>query len=94
MRLAVFVATTVAPVVDLQVVHCRVPRWVAMSVALSLVAVVLALFGVALIAAVQAVVNVAHEYSEQVAALTGRLFAVLKAHDIKVNEASVSASSR
>ena len=89
--LAIFITTTVAPVVDLQVIRWSFPPWIAILLTLLLVVAIVALFGVALIVAVQAVVHVAREYSEQVATLTSRLFVDLKSYHIRVDEARVSA---
>ena len=60
--------------------------WIAISIALLLVLATLALLGMILIVAVQKIVEVAGEYSEQVADLTKRLFAEMNAHHIQVDQ--------
>src|SRR5438132_357126 len=46
--LAIFVTTAVSPMVDALVVRCRVPGWIAISIALILVLAIVTLLGAAL----------------------------------------------
>jgi AI-2 transport protein TqsA len=62
--LAVFLTTVVAPVVDFQVVRCKIPQSLALVLALILVVVFLALLVVLLTAAFHAIVATAGEYSD------------------------------
>ncbi|HVT27045.1 MAG TPA: AI-2E family transporter [Lacipirellulaceae bacterium] len=89
--LAIFITTAVAPVVDVQVTRLRLPGWFAVVTTLFLVLVALALMGVVLIMAVQAIVRVANQYSEQVIKLTDQLFEELKTHNIQVEPSRISA---
>lgn len=89
--LAVFITAVVAPIVDYQVNHWRFPKWLAVLTTLLVVLALLALMGVALIAAVQSMVLVADEYSTQVAGLTSKLFAELHSRHIAVDEARIAA---
>ncbi|HUE15346.1 MAG TPA: AI-2E family transporter [Planctomycetaceae bacterium] len=89
--LAVFITTVVSPVIDFQVVRWGVPKPIAIVIALLLVLAMMALLGVVMIVAVQTIINAADEYSDQVARLSRRLFAELKAHSIHVDQALISA---
>jgi AI-2 transport protein TqsA len=88
--LAIFIATVVSPVVDFQVVRWRMPSWIAITSTLLLVLAIMALLGVVLIVAVQTIVQVAGEYSEQVVELAKRLLAELNARHIQVDQARIS----
>jgi AI-2 transport protein TqsA len=88
--LAIFITAAVAPLVDYLVTRWRFPNWIAVLITLLLVLGVLTLLGVVLIAAVQAIVNAAREYSKQVVAMTERLFAWFNAHHIQVDQARIT----
>src|SRR6476660_3954154 len=68
--LAIFITAAVAPLVDIQVSRWHFPGWIAVLSTLLLVLAVLSLMGVVLIAAVEAIVRTANEYSDQVVHLT------------------------
>jgi AI-2 transport protein TqsA len=88
--LAIFITAVVAPVVDFQAKRWRFPSWLAVSITLLLVLALLALMGLVLIVAVQTMVHLAHEYSQQVVDLTERLFARLSSHGIQINEVRIT----
>ncbi len=88
--LAIFIATVVSPVVDFQIVRWRMPSWIAITSTLLLVLAIMALLGVVLIVAVQTIVQVAGEYSEQVVELAKKLLAELNARHIQVDQARIS----
>jgi len=83
--LAVFLTTVVAPVVDFQVIRCKIPQSLALVLALILVVVFLAVLGVLLTAAFNAILATAGEYSENFVEFTTRTFDWLKKWDIKVD---------
>ncbi len=89
--LAIFITTAVAPVVDFQVSRLRLPGWIAVVTTLLLVLALLTLMGVVLIIAVQAIVRIANQYSEQVIHLTDELFEKLKDYHIQVEPSRISA---
>ncbi len=89
--LAIFVTTTVSPLVDFLVTRWRFPSWIAILTTLLLVLAALALLGVLLILAVQTMVYAAGEYSEQVVVLAERFFAELSAQHIQIDQARISA---
>lgn len=68
--LAIFITTIVSPVVDFEVSRLRFPRPLAIFVALLLALAILVLLGAVLMVAVQTIVRVANEYSDQIQALT------------------------
>src|SRR5438105_6580057 len=88
--LAIFITAAVAPLVDVQVARWRLPGWFAVLTTILFVLAVLALLGVVLIIAVQAMVRAASEYSDQVVKLTNDLLAKLKEHDIQVDQARIT----
>ncbi len=88
--LAIFVTIAVAPVVDFQVRHWRLPNWFAVLTTLLLVLAILSLIGVVLIVAVQTMVRVAGEYSEQVVNMAERTLAELNSHHIQVDQVRIS----
>lgn len=88
--LAIFVTAVVAPLVDFQVRRWQLPTWLAVCTTLVVVLAILALGGVVVILAVQAMLRSATEYSSQVAHLTQRLFAALNEHHIEVDHAHIS----
>jgi AI-2 transport protein TqsA len=88
--LAIFITVVVAPIVDFQVRRWRFPNWLAVITTLLLVLVMLALVGVTLILAVQAMVRVAGEYSTQVVDLAKQLFAKLNEYHIQVDQAHIT----
>src|SRR4051812_14786036 len=89
--LAIFITAAVAPLSDFLVTRWRVPNWIAVLVTLLLVLVVLSLLCVVLIVAVQTIVDVASEYTEQVKALTKEGFAWLTEHNIDIDQARITA---
>jgi AI-2 transport protein TqsA len=89
--LAIFITTVVSPMVDYQVVHWRVPSWIAITGALLIVLAILALLGMTLIVAIQTTVQAAGEYSEQTADLIKRVFVELNAHRIHVDQSHIAA---
>ncbi len=60
--LAVFLTTVVVPVVDFQVLRCKIPQSLATVLALVIVVAFLSLFGMFLIGAVDAIVSTVGEY--------------------------------
>jgi AI-2 transport protein TqsA len=89
--LAIFITAVVAPLVDYQVVHWRLPSWFAVITTLLVVLILLALMGIVVIVAVQTMIHTATEYSAQVIKLSERLVAQLNAHHIDVDQAHISA---
>jgi len=89
--LAIFITAVVAPLVDFQVLHWRLPSWIAVMTTLLLVLILLWLIGIVIIVAVETIIDTATEYSAQVIALSERLVAWLNAHHIAVNGAHISA---
>jgi AI-2 transport protein TqsA len=88
--LAIFITTAVAPIVDIQVTRLRLPGWLAVITTLLLVLAALALMGVVLILAVQAIVRVANEYSEQVVHLAEHMLGKLKKYNIQVDQSRIT----
>src|SRR3954447_5467784 len=88
--LAIFITAAVAPMVDVQVTRWNLPGWLAVLTTIIVVLAALALLGVVLILAVQAMVRAAGEYSHQVVELTNTVLAKLKEHNIPVDEARVT----
>ena len=88
--LAIFITAAVAPLVDFQTTRWRFPNWIAVFTTLFLVLAVLTLTTVVLIVAVQTMVRVANEYSEQVVHLADRLFDQLKEHNIPVDQTRIT----
>jgi len=76
--LAIFITAAVAPMVDVQVTSWNLPGWLAVLTTIVVVLAALALLGVVLILAVQALVRAAGEYSHQVVELTNTVLAKLK----------------
>jgi AI-2 transport protein TqsA len=62
--LAIFIATTVAPLVDYQVLRLRIPRPVALVSVLLLVAGVVTAFTILMLFALESIVTTAREYSD------------------------------
>jgi AI-2 transport protein TqsA len=83
--LAVFLTTVVAPVVDFQVLRCKIPQSPAIVLALILVIVFLGVFGVFLIVAVDAIDTTAREYTESFKDPTTQIVDWLKKWDIDVD---------
>ena len=88
--LAIFITAAVAPLVDFQITRWRFPNWIAVLTTLLLVLAMLTLMSVVLIVAVQTMVRVANEYSEQVVHLADRLFEELKVHNIPVDHQRIT----
>src|SRR6185436_10939838 len=88
--LAIFITAAVAPLVDIQVSRWHFPGWIAVLSTLLLVLVVLGLMGVVLIAAVEAIVRTANEYSDQVVHLTKECVGKLQHYNIHVDEARIT----
>ena len=82
--LAVFVTTMVAPIVDFQVVRFKFPRAVAVGVALLFVLTLLAGVSLILVAAIQAVVSTAAQYSDSFTNLGGKLLEKMEASNLAV----------
>jgi AI-2 transport protein TqsA len=89
--LAIFITTVVAPLVDFQVVHWRLPNWLAVFTTLLLVLVFLTLIGVVVIMAVQTMIHTATTYSAQVVKLAEQIISQLNAHHIELNQQHVTA---
>jgi AI-2 transport protein TqsA len=81
--LAVFLTTVVAPVVDYQVVRCKIPPSVAIMLALVLVVLILSLLGFFLIVSGYSIVATAGEYSEAFEKFLTVEFEWLKAQKIE-----------
>lgn len=62
--LAAFVTTVVSPLVDYQVVRCKIPQWLAIMLALIMVVVLLAILVLFLIIAADAIRATTMEYSQ------------------------------
>ena len=88
--LAVFLTTAVSPVVDFQVVRCKIPSILAIILALILVVAFLSILGVLLIISVQAIIATAGDYSENFIGLTKQIFAWLEKWHIKVDYARIA----
>lgn len=90
--LAVFLTTVVAPVVDFQVVRCRIPQFPATVLALVLAVVFLGALGMLLIIAVNAVVAAAGEYSDNFVKFSSQwlIFDWLKSHKIEFDYAQIA----
>jgi AI-2 transport protein TqsA len=82
--LAVFLTTVVVPVVDFQVLRCKIPQSLALVLALVLVVVFLSVFGMFLIGAVDAIVNTVGEYIKSFKDLSENLSDKLK--DWKIDD--------
>ena len=88
--LAIFVTVVVSPLFDFLVMRWHAPRWFAVLTTLLVVLALLSLLGYILIVAIQQMVYAAGEYSQQVVALTERLFAQLNARHIQVDQARIT----
>jgi len=84
--LAIFVATTVSPLVDVQVIRWGFPQWLAVTLAMISVLVIVAVLGLILILAVETVVATATEYSEDFAGLTERSLSQLRQWRIEIDQ--------
>ncbi len=71
--LAIFITTMVSPLVDFLVLRWRLPGWLAIAISLLVVLTVLTLLSMAMIMALQTIVQTANQYSKEVADLTRRL---------------------
>jgi AI-2 transport protein TqsA len=89
--LSIFITTMVSPLVDLLVLRGHLPGWLAISLALLLVLALLALLGLALIVAVQAIVHTADEYSARVAEVAQSVLAQLSKYDVHIDQARILA---
>ncbi len=89
--LAVFITTVVSPVVDFQVLRCKIPPPLAIVLALVLVVLCLGVIGLLLTVAVQTIVATAGDYSDSFAGLTNQTFAWLKKWNIEVDHARIAA---
>jgi AI-2 transport protein TqsA len=76
--LAVFLATVVIPVVDFQVLRCRIPQSLATLFALILIVAFLSLFGLFLMNAIDNIANVLGEYVGSLKDLNTKVFTHLK----------------
>jgi AI-2 transport protein TqsA len=83
--LAIFLSTVVAPMVDFQVLRCKVPQTLAIVLALILVVVFLGVFGVFLISAIEAIGHTAGEYIDSFKDPTTQIFSWLKKWNIDVD---------
>src|SRR5262245_1364255 len=57
--LAIFITAVVAPLVDFQVLHWRLPSWIAVMTTLLLVLILLWLIGIVIIVAVETIIDTA-----------------------------------
>ena len=81
--LAVFLTTVVVPVVDFQVLRCKIPQSLATVLALVIVVAFLSVFGMFLIGAVDAIVTTVGEYTKSFKELSDDIFKRLKDWDIQ-----------
>ncbi|MGW8257187.1 MAG: AI-2E family transporter, partial [Thermoguttaceae bacterium] len=88
--LAVFLATAVSPVVDFQVLRCKIPHTPAIALALLLVVAFLAVLGLLLIISVQAIIATAGDYSNNFVELTKQIFTWMKQWKIEVDFAKIT----
>src|SRR3954453_18468460 len=89
--LAIFITAEVAPLVDFQVTRWCLPTWIAIPTTLLVVLIVLALLGVVVIVAVQAMIHTATEYSTQVVKLSEELVTRLNAYHFDVDQSHITA---
>jgi predicted PurR-regulated permease PerM len=89
--LAIFITAVVAPIADFQVIRWRLPSWIALLMTLLLVLAMLGLVGVVLIIAVQTMVHLAGDYSQQVVEIAERLLAALNSRGIQVDQTHITA---
>jgi AI-2 transport protein TqsA len=93
--LAVFIVTVVSPIVDYQVVRFKLPRSVAIGVALLFVLAVLAIFGVLSIVAIEGMVADIREFTSTLNDLNKHVFSPmadrLAEWDIHVDETKIAA---
>src|SRR5262249_26918216 len=61
--LAIFITAVVAPLVDFQVVHWRLPSWIAVVTTLLLVLIFLGVIGIVVAVSVDTIIHTATEYS-------------------------------
>ncbi|HEY4761048.1 MAG TPA: AI-2E family transporter [Thermoguttaceae bacterium] len=88
--LAVFLTTVVSPVVDFQVLRCKIPSSLAIVLALVLVVVFLFTLGMLLIVAVHAIVTTAGDYSDSFINLTNQTFDWLKKWKVEVDHTRIA----
>ncbi len=84
--LAIFVSTTVSPLVDFQVIRWGFPQWLAVTLTMVSVLVLLAVLGLILILAVQTVMAAADDYNEDFAGLTERSLSQLRQWRIEIDQ--------
>ncbi len=88
--LALFLTTVVAPVVDFQVVRCKVPQSLAIVLALVLVVAFLGVLVMFLIGAVNAIVTTAGEYSKYFGEMANKTFDYLAKKHINVDYKTIT----
>ena len=88
--LAAFIATMVSPVVDYQVRH-RVPRPLAIFSTILLVLCMLGVVGYLTVLALQAVINMADDYSQNFVDLSAQTIEWLKKANIEIDRAQIGA---
>jgi AI-2 transport protein TqsA len=87
--LALFLTTVVAPVVDFQVIRCKIPQSLAIVLALVLVVAFLSVLGMFLIVAIDAIDTTAREYINSFQNPTNQIFDWLKNNwDIQQSDSS------
>jgi AI-2 transport protein TqsA len=80
--LAIFLTTVVAPLVDFQVVRCRIPQSLAILLALILVVVIISVLGLFLIVSGETIVTTAGDYSDDFDTFANNTFDWLKKESI------------
>ena len=89
--LAIFIATVVSPVVDFLQVRWRISRTIAILAALTIVVVILAIFGLLSVVAIQTMVETAGEYSESFVELAKKPLDKLKEWKVPIDEGKIAA---
>jgi AI-2 transport protein TqsA len=92
--LAVFIVILVGPVLDFLIIRLRFPRICAVAVALFVVIVIISLFFVVALQAIQMIVSTAGRYSADFADLADRAFARLTAWGLEVERQKIVADLR
>jgi len=88
--LAVFVASLASPLLDFQIVRWRLPRWLAVTIAMLIVLAVIVVFCLMLTVAFQTVLATVEQYSDDVTDLSDRLFGRLEKLGFSVDKEDIS----
>jgi len=88
--LALFVASLVSPVLDFQIIRWRLPRWLAVTIAMLVVLAVIVVFCLMLTVAFQTVLATVERYSDNVTDLSARLFDRMEQLGFSVDKEEIS----